>query len=102
VGVVRWLRSPQQGELAFGVQLLAPCCQVATLLAHDRTATSPALLLSAQVGRPESGILVSPPALLPSGPMARILVHGQSLDIKLEQRLQLATDLDTCRIRVIG
>jgi hypothetical protein len=102
VGVVRWLRSPQQGELAFGVQLLAPCCQVATLLAHDRTAISPALLLSAQVGRPESGILVSPPALLPSGPMARILVRGQSLDIKLEQRLQLATDLDTCRIRVIG
>lgn len=102
VGVVRWLRSPEQGEIAFGVQLLAPYAQVTELLTHQATSGPKALLLTTQRGTPETGLLVTQPGDLPAGGTGRILIGDQIRGLKIEKRVEVTSGLASCRVRLIG
>jgi hypothetical protein len=100
IGVVRWLRAPQQGELAFGVQLLAPHAQVAELQPPKDTSKKQALLLSTQHGVPEAGMLIAEPGALSEGTSASIRLGDQVRKIELEKRVDILPGLASYRVRL--
>lgn len=102
IGIVRWLMSPEQGEIAFGVQLLAPHARVVELLAPQALSGQQALLLTSQRNRPETGLLVTLPGGLPADPLGRVLLDARDTGFEIEKRVEIAPGLAACRIRLTG
>lgn len=99
-GIVRWVRAPQRGEVVVGVQLLAPFVHATRLFVRSATPGAPALFLSTQRDRTDAGLLITLPGTLPAGERASILLGTMPTAVRIERRLEIAPDLEACRIRV--
>jgi len=101
-GIVRWLRSPAQGEVGFGVQFLPPHARLAQLLPANSEAGSPALLLCTQAGPIEGGLLVTAAGVLDARSAPAIRIEGRVMTIRLEKTIELGASLDACRVSLAG
>jgi len=101
-GIVRWLRSPAQGEVGFGVQFLPPHARLVQLLPARADAGSPALLLCTQPGPAEGGLLVAKAGAIDARAALAIRIEGQARPIKMEKAVDLGPGLDAWRISLAG
>jgi hypothetical protein len=100
VGVVRWLRSPTQGEVAFGVQLLPPHAHRVTLQSSPADASSGALLLTAQTDPIQGGLLVAKAGDPVVDLVGRLWLGGQARTFTIDIQADLGPDLAAWRIRL--
>ncbi|HNQ04992.1 MAG TPA: hypothetical protein PKH69_10310 [Thiobacillaceae bacterium] len=98
LGIVRWFRIPQKGEVAFGIQLLAPQAMAVHLRRKD-------------TGRQWSGLMLQPSSVSKQPPMLAALPgcfgpglevevrtpQGTALIMHLDKRLESSPSLDLLR-----
>lgn len=100
IGLVRWFRIPKQGELYFGVQLLAPQADAAQLRRVDNGRLWPALLLLPNPVTRQAPMLLSlPGALAPEVLVDARSVQGSHL-IKIDARQESTPSVDLYRFQI--
>jgi hypothetical protein len=102
VGLVRWFRLPKEGELFFGVQLLAPRAHAVQVRRLDTGKQYPGLLLQASPALKQSAMLLVPPGgIEPETPLEVRSSTGQ-VSLRVEKRLEYTPNVEVFRIAVGG
>ncbi len=98
VGLVRWFRVPREGELFFGVQLLAPKAHPVQVRRNDTGKQYPSLLLQASPTLRQAAMLLAPPGSIePEAPIDVRSSNG-SIELRVEKRLEYTPSVEVFRI----
>lgn len=100
VGVVRWFRIPKNGELFFGVQLLAPQADAVQLRRMDNGRIWPALLLLPNPVTRQAPMLLSLPSSFGPDVSAEARSARGSQLIRVEKRLESTPSIDIYRFQM--
>jgi hypothetical protein len=99
LGVVRWFRVPQKGEVSFGIQLLVPQAVAVQVRRKDTGRQWPALLLNPSAANRQPPMLAALPGCF--GPDLEVEVRtpqGQQQTMFLDTRLESSPSLDLLRL----
>jgi len=99
LGVVRWFRVPQRGEVSFGIQLLAPQALAVQIRRKDTGRQWPGLLLNPTPVSKQAPMLAAMPGCF--NPALEIEVRmpdGNKEAMHLEKRLESTPSLDLLRL----
>lgn len=100
VGLVRWFRVPKEGELFFGIQLLAPSAHSVQVRRNDTGKQYPGLLLQASPALKQSAMLLVPPdSIEPESPI-EVRSNAGQVALRVEKRLEYTRNVEIFRISV--
>ena len=97
LGVVRWFRVPQRGEVSFGIQLLAPQALAVQLRRKDTGRQWPGLLLHPSGAGKQPPMLAALPGCF--GPEMEVDIHTPKgiQSMYLDKRLESSPSMDLLR-----
>ncbi len=98
VGLVRWFRVPKDGELYFGVQLLAPRAYPVQVRRNDTGKLYPSLLLQASPVLKQPAMLLTPPGSIEPDVPVDVLSNSGQVAIRVEKRLEYTPNVEVFRI----
>lgn len=99
VGLVRWFRTPAEGEISFGVQLLSPQVQAIQLRRPDNGRQWPCLLLHPSPAGPQGMLLMAQPGcFLPEGPVEMRAPKG-TLEVYIGKRIEATPSIEIFRFQ---
>lgn len=98
LGIVRWFRIPQKGDVSFGIQLLSPQARAVQVRRKDTGRQWPGILLQPGTGRKQPLILAALPGCF--APNLEVDVHDSQCfqALQLDKRLESSPSLDLLRI----
>lgn len=102
VGLVRWFRVPREGELFFGIQLLAPKAQSVQIRRKDTGKQFPALLLPAVAALKQAAMLLVPPGSIETNTPIEVRANTGLITVRVERRLEYTPNVEIFRITVEG
>ncbi len=100
VGLVRWFRVPKEGELFFGIQLLAPKAHSVHVRRSDTGKQYPSLLLQASPTLKQSAMLLAPPGSIEPESPIDVRSNAGEVSIRVEKRLEYTPNVEVFRITV--
>ncbi len=100
VGLVRWFRVPKEGELFFGIQLLAPKAHSVHVRRNDTGKQYPSLLLQATPTLKQSAMLLAPPGSIEPDSPIEVRSNAGPVSIRVEKRLEYTPNVEVFRITV--
>jgi len=100
VGLVRWFRVPKEGELFFGVQLLAPRAHSVHVRRHDTGKQYPSLLLQASPTLKQAAMLLVPPGSIEPETQIEVRSSSGPVSLRVEKRLEYTPNVEVFRITV--
>lgn len=100
VGLVRWFRVPKEGELFFGIQLLAPKAHSVQVRRTDTGKQYPSLLLQASPTLKQSAMLLAPPGSIEPEAPIDVRSNAGEIAIRVEKRLECTPNVEVFRISV--
>lgn len=101
IGLVRWFRIAEAGELFFGVQLLAPQADAVQIRRVDTGRQWPGLLLLPNPVTRQAPMLLSlPSAFAPNVTAEARTVQGEKHIITIEKRLESTPSVDVYRFQM--
>ncbi len=100
VGLVRWFRVPQEGDLFIGIQLLAPKA-VAVQLRRSKTGKQwPGLLVQASPVLRQTSMLLTAPGTLEQEQQIEVLSSSGGMSVRVGKRLEYTPSVEVFRITV--
>ncbi|MEW5787355.1 MAG: hypothetical protein AB1899_05830 [Pseudomonadota bacterium] len=100
VGLVRWFRVPAQGEIAFGVQLLAPRAQAIQLRREDNGRQWPGLLVQTSSATQQTSLLLSQPGCFLPDSGAEIRTARGGHPVRIEKRVESTPSVEVFRFQM--
>jgi len=100
VGLVRWFRVPKEGELFFGIQLLAPRAHAVHVRRNDTGKQYPSLLLHASPTLKQSAMLLAPPGSIEPDSPIDVRSNAGQVYIRVVKRLEYTPNVEVFRITV--
>jgi hypothetical protein len=100
VGLVRWFRVPGQGEVCFGVQLLAPRVLAIQLRRLDNGRQWPGLLLHPNPASQQSPMLLAQPGCFIPESAAEIRTPKGSQPVHIEKRIESTPSVEVFRFQL--
>ena len=100
VGLVRWFRVPKEGELFFGIQLLAPRAHAVHVRRNDTGKQYLSLLLQASPTLKQSAMLLAPPGSIEPDSPIDVRSNAGQVSIRVEKRLEYTPNVEVFRITV--
>jgi len=98
VGLVRWFRVSKEGELFFGIQLLAPRAHSVHVRRNDTGKQYPSLLLPASPTLKQSAMLLVPPGSIEPDSPIDVRSNAGQVSIRVEKRLEYTPNVEVFRI----
>jgi cyclic-di-GMP-binding protein len=100
VGLVRWFRVPTQGEISFGVQLLAPKALAIQLRRSDNGRQWPGLLLHPNAASKQTPLLLAQPACFAPESAAEIRTPKGNQPVRIDKRLESTPSVELFRFHI--
>lgn len=100
VGLVRWFRVPSQGEISFGMQLLAPKSQAIQLRRLDNGRQWPGLLLYPNAPSQQTPLLMAQPGCFIPDSVAEIRTPKGSQPVRIDRRLESTPSVELFRFHI--
>lgn len=100
IGLVRWFRISEAGDMFFGVQLLAPQADAVQLRRIDNGRQWPGLLLLPNPITRQVPMLLSLPGTFAPGVLAEVRTAQGKHDIKVDARLESTPSVDIYRFQM--
>ena len=100
VGLVRWFRVPGQGEVCFGVQLLAPKVLAIQVRRLDNGRQWPGLLLHPNPASQQSPMLLAQPGCFIPESAAEIRTPKGNQPVRIEKRIESTPSVEVFRFQL--
>lgn len=100
IGLVRWFRVPRQGEISFGVQLLAPRSLAIQLRRMDNGRQWPGLLLHPNAASQQSPMLMAQPGCFIPDSGAEIRTPKGNQPVRIDKRLESTPSVELFRFHI--
>ena len=100
VGLVRWFRVPTQGEISFGVQLLAPKALAIQLRRSDNGRQWPGLLLHPNEAGKQTPLLLAQPGCFAPESAAEIRTPKGNQPVRVDKRLESTPSVELFRFHI--
>jgi cyclic-di-GMP-binding protein len=100
VGLVRWFRVPGQGEIFFGLQLLAPKALAIQLRRLDNGQQWPCLLLHPDRANQQIPMLLAQPGCFVPDSPAEILTPKDKQPVSIEKRMESTPSVEIYRFHM--
>ncbi len=100
VGLVRWFRVPRQGEMFFGIQLLAPQALSVQVRRKDNGRQWPCLLLHPSPNTKQTPMLLSQPGCFAPDIPAEIHTPKGNQLVQIEKRIEATPSIDLFRFQM--
>lgn len=100
VGLVRWFRVPSQGEISFGVQLLAPKALAIQLRRSDNGRQWPGLLLHPNSASKQTPLLLAQPGCFAPESAAEIRTPKGNQPVHIDKRLESTPSVELFRFHL--
>jgi hypothetical protein len=97
VGLVRWFRVPGQGEIFFGVQLLAPQALAVQLRRLDNGRQWPGLLLHPNSASQQTPMLLAQPGCFTPESSAEIRTPRGNQPVRIDKRMESTPSMEIYR-----
>lgn len=97
LGIVRWFRIPQKGEVTFGIQLLAPQALAVQIRRKDTGRQWPGLLLQPSAVSRQPPMLAALPGCFAPDLEVDVGLPKGSKSMRLDKRLESSPNLDLLR-----
>lgn len=101
VGIVRWFRVPKKGEVAFGIQLLAPQALAVHIRRKDTGRQWPGLMLHpSSVTRQPPMLAAMPGCFTPNLAVEVRAPRGEPIAMHIDRRLEASPSMDLLRFHL--
>lgn len=100
IGLVRWFRIPSQGEMCFGVQLLAPQAMAVQVRRKDTGRQWSSLLLQPNPNTKQSPMLLSQPGCFAPDIPAEINTPQGARLVQIEKRIEATPSIELFRFQM--
>jgi hypothetical protein len=100
LGIVRWFRIPQQGEVSFGIQLLAPQAQAVQIRRKDTGRQWPGLILYPSTVNKQPPMLAALPGCFVPDIEVELGTPKGKRSMRLDKRLESSPSLDLLRFHM--
>ncbi|MEW5771352.1 MAG: hypothetical protein AB1831_13430 [Pseudomonadota bacterium] len=102
IGVVRWFRVPQRGEVSFGIQLLAPQALAVQIRRKDTGRQWPGLLLHPSTVSKQPPMLAAMPGCFAPDLAVEVRTPKGPQAMHLDKRLESTPSMDLLRFHIDG
>jgi len=99
LGIVRWFRIPQRGEVSFGIQLLAPHALAVQIRRKDTGRQWPGLMLHPSAVNKQPPMLAALPGCFAPDLEVEVRTPKETQVMRLDKRLESSPSLDLLRFQ---